>query len=427
MAVIRRCARFWDGTSAENSLTPALVQRLREQCSQWAAEGRNITAFAYTPTPVPDRGASSKPVPFASEQAGNSDAAAADIGNTPTSEAQENFIRGLMLNALSPAAAGTLSSTFLSSDVITATDCTHTPKWQHEVGGGLIAGGGNIDALAVPYQDWPKLLFRNTQTGVPGMDDASVPETPGSPNFPEDACNGGSKSTVYLSYFTRYSPGRLSPSSSFASTGSVSSHGGGDSGDHPPRLRRRPSTTARAKAATATAPHVPGEGARSGVFLGLTAAIPRLKPGIQSSIDQMTECGIRFVFFANGSFKRTKALVAKMGLDTGWNSSVSLQAPGAAAHGAAGNNGEDGWENKARMPRGIAEIREHLVKVDDVPLLVPLFTDCASTRDARICAAVVDYYVREWLPQDGNDAYFTALCGSSFCRSLQVRPRQCKR
>eukprot|EP00750_Incisomonas_marina_P012936 INCI17186.2.p1 GENE.INCI17186.2~~INCI17186.2.p1 ORF type:complete len:1539 (+),score=257.55 INCI17186.2:218-4834(+) len=377
MAVIRRCARFWDGTSAENSLTPALVQRLREQCSQWAAEGRNITAFGYTPTPVPDRSASQKAVPFASEQADqvSSHATTADIGNTPTSKAQEKFIRGLMLNALSPAATGTLSSSFLSSDIITATDCTHTPKRQHEVGGGLIAGGGNIDALAVPYQDWPKLLFRNTQTGVPGMDGASVPDTPGSPSFPEDACNGGSKSTVYLSYFTRYSPGRLSPSSSFASTGSVSSHGG-DSGEHPTRLRRRPSTTARAKAATATAPHVPGEGARSGVFLGLTAAIPRLKPGIQSSIDEMTECGIRFVFFANGSFKRTKALVAKMGLDTGWNSSVSLQAPGAVVDGGGSKGGEDGWENKARMPRGIKEIREHLVKVDDVPLLVPLFTDC---------------------------------------------------
>lgn len=34
-------------------------------------------------------------------------------------------------------------------------------------------------------------------------------------------------------------------------------------------------------------------------------------------------------------------------------------------------------ENKAQLPRGIAAIRPHLQQVDDVPLLVPLFSDCS--------------------------------------------------
>ena len=33
-------------------------------------------------------------------------------------------------------------------------------------------------------------------------------------------------------------------------------------------------------------------------------------------------------------------------------------------------------ENRARLPRGIENIRDHIEEVDNVPLLVSLFTDC---------------------------------------------------
>lgn len=40
-------------------------------------------------------------------------------------------------------------------------------------------------------------------------------------------------------------------------------------------------------------------------------------------------------------------------------------------------------QGQSQLPRGIGNIRPHLEKVDDVPLLVPLFTDCTalSTRE----------------------------------------------
>jgi hypothetical protein len=133
----------------------------------------------------------------------------------------------------------------------------------------------------------------------------------------------------------------------------------------------RSSTSSRKSVVT----YDPDYGTRAGIFLGLATALPRLKPGIQTSIEQFAERGIRFIFFSTSSFKTSKALATKMGMDTGWNSSVSL---------AAGADSEsqqvEGWRDQARMPRGIDEIRKHLADdVDNVPLLVNLFTDCASS------------------------------------------------
>lgn len=35
--------------------------------------------------------------------------------------------------------------------------------------------------------------------------------------------------------------------------------------------------------------------------------------------------------------------------------------------------------SQAKLPRGIQNIRPHLDSVDNVPLLVPLFTDCSPS------------------------------------------------
>ena len=61
-----------------------------------------------------------------------------------------------------------------------------------------------------------------------------------------------------------------------------------------------------------------------------------------------------------------------MGLNTGWNTAISLR-----------SSGEDSSDRRrhqdaARLPVGIDAIRKHLAEVDNVPLLVPLFTDCTS-------------------------------------------------
>lgn len=39
---------------------------------------------------------------------------------------------------------------------------------------------------------------------------------------------------------------------------------------------------------------------------------------------------------------------------------------------------------QAKLPRGIHQVRPHLQNIDNVPLLVPLFTDC--TPESEYCA-----------------------------------------
>ena len=75
-------------------------------------------------------------------------------------------------------------------------------------------------------------------------------------------------------------------------------------------------------------------------------------------------------YYSPKSFRQSKVIAAKMGLNTGWNTAISLR-----------SSGEDSSDRRrhqdaARLPVGIDAIRKHLAEVDNVPLLVPLFTDC---------------------------------------------------
>lgn len=41
--------------------------------------------------------------------------------------------------------------------------------------------------------------------------------------------------------------------------------------------------------------------------------------------------------------------------------------------------------SQAKLPRGIHQVRPHLKNIDNVPLLVPLFTDCTPDSESSIC------------------------------------------
>jgi hypothetical protein len=137
-----------------------------------------------------------------------------------------------------------------------------------------------------------------------------------------------------------------------------------------------------------------------------------------SVIEDFDAAGVRFVFFSPQKFRRAKILAGQMGIETGWNSSISLQdrensqradfatnAATKAGDGAAATNeansapsmseekklpigsaavaGDwhhtDDWDEKAQLPHGIKEIRNHLDVIDNVPLLVQLFTNSSPT------------------------------------------------
>lgn len=113
------------------------------------------------------------------------------------------------------------------------------------------------------------------------------------------------------------------------------------------------------------------------VFLGLVAMQEQPLPDVTSLINDMTTAGIRFVFFSTEDDIQSEAFAQKMGLETGWNCFISLNDDAI--------EDELGYvENKAHLPRGISKIRSHLERVDDVPLLVPLFSGSSPQASAEM-------------------------------------------
>ncbi|CAB1338150.1 unnamed protein product, partial [Coregonus sp. 'balchen'] len=128
----------------------------------------------------------------------------------------------------------------------------------------------------------------------------------------------------------------------------------------------------------------------------------------------VTAC-IRFVYFSMEDELRSKVFAEKMGLETGWNCHISLTPNrDSPCDGAPNSPGQDSLHddlhqdsrdeaegpllpeeetadvpsfledcNRAKLPRGIHQVRPHLKNIDNVPLLVPLFTDCTPESESE--------------------------------------------
>ena len=127
------------------------------------------------------------------------------------------------------------------------------------------------------------------------------------------------------------------------------------------------------------------------ILLGMTASRKQPKEAMTSVIEDLDAAGVRFVFFSPRQFRRAQILPGQMGLETGWNSSISIQdRPGGGVGGGGGGaaaaaaaaassvtpavqirvetgadaEGEkavagswhhtDDWDEKAHLPHGIA-------------------------------------------------------------------------
>ena len=136
---------------------------------------------------------------------------------------------------------------------------------------------------------------------------------------------------------------------------------------------------------------------REQVFLGMVASRIPLKAQVQEDIDDIMKAGVRFVFFSPRNMRRSKSLAEKMGIETDWNCAISLRAQDVDT--------TPDWMAKARLPHGVDAIRRHIAEVDNVPLLVSLYTDATPgpTRE---------------MFQIFQSNFETVLClGSSHCTS----------
>lgn len=130
------------------------------------------------------------------------------------------------------------------------------------------------------------------------------------------------------------------------------------------------------------------------VFLGLVSFqfVPKLD--VVSLIEDLQVAGIRFVHFTCENEVRGKAFALKLGLETDWNCHISL-APNVVEYedivssglGLSRSSSASSLSTvmnpfmsnyRAKLPIGIKSIRPHIENVDNVPLQVPLFTDCTT-------------------------------------------------
>ena len=112
------------------------------------------------------------------------------------------------------------------------------------------------------------------------------------------------------------------------------------------------------------------------LFLGMVAMRDQPKTEVRSLVEHLMAAGIRFVFFSPENERKTQAFGGKIGLFTDFNVYISLKD---IQEGAGTQRVRQG---KSQLPCGVSGIREHIQKVDNVPLLVSLFTDC-SPRDVK--------------------------------------------
>ncbi|XP_044155943.1 transmembrane protein 94 isoform X1 [Bufo gargarizans] len=172
------------------------------------------------------------------------------------------------------------------------------------------------------------------------------------------------------------------------------------------------------------------------IFMGMVSSQYQARLDIVRLIDGLVNACIRFVYFSMEDELRSKVFAEKMGLETGWNCHISLtpngDGPGSEVppsspshagslrddlHQASREDAEglllmdeEGHSdmisfqptdsdvpsffedsNRAKLPRGIHQVRPHLQNIDNVPLLVPLFTDCTPETMCEMIQIMQEY------------------------------------
>ncbi|XP_069056247.1 transmembrane protein 94 isoform X2 [Pleurodeles waltl] len=172
------------------------------------------------------------------------------------------------------------------------------------------------------------------------------------------------------------------------------------------------------------------------IFIGMVSSQYQARLDIVRLIDALVNACIRFVYFSMEDELKSKVFAEKMGLETGWNCHISLTCngdgpgsevpPSSPSH--AGSLRDDLHQvsrddaeglllmederpcdqasfqptdsdipsfledcNRAKLPRGIHQVRPHLQNIDNVPLLVPLFTDCTPETMCEMMKIMQEY------------------------------------
>ncbi len=133
------------------------------------------------------------------------------------------------------------------------------------------------------------------------------------------------------------------------------------------------------------------------VFLGMVSLQFQPQQDVVTLIEDLETAGIRFVHFTAENEVRGKIFAQKLGLEAGWNCHISLADSLDEDDVSSSSEELDSTTTSAssslssvvhayayksyitaKLPKGITNVRPHIKNVDNVPLLVPLFTDCTT-------------------------------------------------
>jgi len=127
------------------------------------------------------------------------------------------------------------------------------------------------------------------------------------------------------------------------------------------------------------------------IFLGLLGSSVRPRKEIEPLVESCAAAGVRFVYFSPRNMRRTKELASQMGIDVAWNCAISLRPLEEGTDDSFRMIGYEDWDVNARLPHGVDDVRRHLEEVDNVPLLVSLYTDVTKKTAADMVNVFQEY------------------------------------
>lgn len=127
------------------------------------------------------------------------------------------------------------------------------------------------------------------------------------------------------------------------------------------------------------------------IFLGLLGSSVRPRKEIEPLVASCATAGVRFVYFSPRNMRRTKELASQMGIDVAWNCAISLRPLEEGTDDSFRMIGYEDWDVNARLPHGVLDVRRHLEEVDNVPLLVSLYTDVNKKTAADMVNVFQEY------------------------------------
>ncbi|VDN01470.1 unnamed protein product [Thelazia callipaeda] len=164
---------------------------------------------------------------------------------------------------------------------------------------------------------------------------------------------------------------------------------------------------------------------RGQTLCGLVVLQSQVRNDVVELVEQLDQICVRFIYFSKENELRSRIFAEKLGLEAGWNCHISLASEDTQSCRSVYSYCEEVTPkilpNIAKLPSGIKNIRPHLENVDNVPLLVNLFTDCSHV-SCREMVEIMQDFGEVVLVLGSSLSYFNSSIFSQSNCSICIEP-----